>query len=204
GAVGQFVRIAGPAAGVSLDSLGQLRRNRRLAGGDAEVVSESAEFGVPQIEGSGAEQVERLPGDGVGDVRVAIAIAADPASVADERRDVGEVKWPVVAGTAGPHSAGGIADIAQQPRDRPPDGGGKEIEAVADLVGNLEAPGADIVGDEQELEEVAETVFKLGPLAGEEGLVAQAADAIGDLELLVQHAAPAGLGRVGGERGLDV
>ena len=118
------------------------------------------------------------------DVRVAVAVAADPVAHAEERRDLEAGQVPF--------------DLRIELRDLAQEGALVVAERVVDLVGDAQLGGAQQAGLPQLRDAGAQRGLVLGAL----GLVVQAvapADQLGHRALGVQHALALHLGRVRGQ-----
>jgi hypothetical protein len=184
-----------------LDPLEQLGGRVGAPRRDAELASQAFELFEPERARGAAQGLERVPRDLRGHIRVPVPVAPDP-------RPVGQDPGQIAQGEGGVARRARVAvrgadEVAHEGRDRLPDGGAQVVQAVADLLGDLEPARAHIVGHEQHRDDPAQAVLEVGALAGEQVGPPELADAPRDLELLVEDRPPAGLGRVGGQRGLD-
>ncbi len=130
-----------------------------------------------------------------GDVGIAVPIAADPGAVPQDDRQFGSRSVLRVDR---------VGKIAVEGGDGVPDGAAEMVEAVANLVDDLEPTGPDLVGGQQEGERLAHGTLGASELDGRRVLQIVNREQIGDAGLLLHHAAPARLGGVGGQRRLDV
>ena len=178
---------------------------RRQPGGEVELAAAHRQV-EPQLVQGAAVEAERVvavglerPGRDLGrHVGVAVAVAADPRPVAQDR--------PQVAGRLAVLLAEGAVEVGVQARDDVPDAGGDEEQPVAHLVLDRDRGRPHLVGRQQQPQPVER--LPLGVVAlGRRQRRALAGEAVQGRRgpvLMAEHRPPAGLGRVGRQRRLDV
>ena len=155
---------------------------------------------------------ERPRGDFGRDVRVAVAVAADPRAVAhDGAEALARGLWRLAAARR-PRSvvllpvglAESAAQVAVDLGDDVPDRRRDEVEPVADLVLDGDVVGADLVGRQKQAQAVADVGLGAVALGGRDLVVAERVEQAGGLALVEQNRAPPRLGGVRRQRRLDV
>ena len=204
-----------PAVRLVGRAVGDLRQQRRLSGagrgerieqglrGGGEVAVGGEGAGDPVAGGLQAAQhvlgldAHRLAGHLVGDVGVAVAVAADPGPVADERHGPGRADAGAL-GVQGPVQ--GTVDV----RDDGEDGLVEGRQGGAHLVERVEPGVAQLGGAPEQVDLLQQAAVRLG------GLGAALVGAVPGVELGADpqdgggDGAAAGLGGVGGEHGVEL
>ncbi len=162
---------------------------------DAELPAQLAHFADIQLEREPPLPRQRASRDRGRDVRVAVAVAADPRPVTQQRRRIG---------LAAVVLAHGAAQIAPYLGDGIPDRVFNEVQAVGDLLVDGRPRDANLVGGEEQPNLIPDRGAALIALARRQVDAAHPDKLLGEALLLEQHAAPASFRRVGRQGWLDV
>ena len=181
--------------GVGLERPAQLRRDVGALGRHAQLPLQLGQRVLVEGEGRLPVEAQRLLGDLGGDVGVPVAVAPDPGAEAQEGGHV-----DVLAGVGDDER---LLHLPVQPRHQLPQRLLEVVQAVAHLVEDRGRAAPDLLGEPERGDLLPDAVAQLRALAGRPPRVVELLDEIGQPPQLEENRAPASLGGVGGEDGLD-
>ena len=184
--------------GVAGEGLEQLVRDRHLAVGERQLAAQGPELFLDPAERRAPLHPDRPAGDLRRDVRVAVPVAADPGAVAQAEAWDGGLTVFTESALQRP------LDVFADARHRLPDHVAEEVEPLLDLVLDARPLGRDLVGGEQHGDLHVELLEQAVALVRRGAFTLEGVEQLADPLLLEQHRAAARLGRVGGQRRLDV
>jgi hypothetical protein len=184
----RHLRQAGP---VDLERALQLRHRAGAPHRDGQLAPERLDVGHVAGEDELALPLERAAGHVGGDVRVAVAIAADPGAPAQERADLERL--------ARPGRRQRVLQLAVDQRRHVEERGLEHLQPGPHLVARRRPGGARLLGHVQRQHHLAQPIARVRALARARAGIVELFERAGDLRQQIDHRAAPRLGRVGGQ-----